>query len=204
MPWIKKHNVFFIHIPKTGGSTILKMFGLDVALEQTLFSDIFFHFDEKYEYIHSSAKMLKKMAPDVYSSCFKFTIVRNPYDRLVSEYFWRKKYFRTHAFDSSDMSFDQFLIHVHDNMNLLMKMPHLEISHFLSQKSFVDKNVKVFKYEMFDDCVDFLVKKYNLNKPVIRENQTEHEHYEFYYTPKLKKLVQEMYLADFHEFGYKK
>lgn len=66
MPWIKKHNVFFIHIPKTAGSTILKMFDLDVSQDQEgKYKDIFIHHDDEHEYIHASAKMLKNLAPDV-------------------------------------------------------------------------------------------------------------------------------------------
>ena len=205
MPWIKKHNLFFIHIPKTAGSTILKMFDLDVSKDQEgKYKDIFIHHDDEHEYIHASAKMLKNLAPDVYHSCFKFAVVRNPYDRLISEYFWRIQYKKNHAFDSSNMSFEEFVHYLDQNLNDLIRLPHVEKTHLLTQKSFTDPNVSIFKYELLEECFEFLKTKYGVVRPANKINSSEHEHYESYYTPNLKKIVQKIYLADFHMFGYKK
>lgn len=40
-------------------------------------------------YNHISAKEVAKLMPDVWNSYFKFTVERNPFDKVVSYYFWR-------------------------------------------------------------------------------------------------------------------
>ncbi|MGK0364319.1 MAG: hypothetical protein ACI85O_001376 [Saprospiraceae bacterium] len=43
---------------------------------------------KKY-YNHISAKEVAGLMPDVWNSYFKFTVERNPFDKVVSYYFWR-------------------------------------------------------------------------------------------------------------------
>jgi hypothetical protein len=41
--------------------------------------------------VHSGCENIKKIFPDIFDSYFKFCVVRNPYDRIVSRYFWDLK-----------------------------------------------------------------------------------------------------------------
>uniref|UniRef100_A0A6C0J6C8 Uncharacterized protein n=1 Tax=viral metagenome TaxID=1070528 RepID=A0A6C0J6C8_9ZZZZ len=41
--------------------------------------------------VHSGCENIKKVFPDIFDSYFKFCVVRNPYDRIVSRYFWDLK-----------------------------------------------------------------------------------------------------------------
>ena len=63
----------FIHINKTAGSSVSKALGYD-------------------HQIHMTSKMLKDLlGKNVYDQKYKFTFVRNPYDRVVSQYLYSRK-----------------------------------------------------------------------------------------------------------------
>jgi len=62
-PWI------FVHVQKTGGNSVRTALGADI-------------FDP---YKHFFARELRDIHGEaIWESCFKFTFVRNPWDRLVS------------------------------------------------------------------------------------------------------------------------
>ena len=68
----KKFNCIFVHIPKTGGTSIEHFFKNNSA---------------KYisSHRHFTAQVSKeKFGDDVWGSSFKFSIIRNPWDRIYS------------------------------------------------------------------------------------------------------------------------
>ena len=201
MPWIKEHNAVFIHIPKTGGTSVLRMFGLGPEPDRF---DIFYHMTEDFEYDHASARYIKSQIPDRYQNLDKFTLVRNPYDRLVSEYFWKIKDKDTRGFEVGEMSFTEFVEKLYSQYEEILCSSQRTKSHFVPQSSFVLEDVEIFKFEQIEECLDTLSKRYGLNKPTRKHNFTEHNHYETYYTEKTKNLVYDLYYVDFLTFGYSK
>ena len=93
-----EHKFIFIHIPKCGGTSIERFFKMKLPRQGA----------------HLNLKYYKKNTEN-YETYFKFTIVRNPWDKMVSEYKWMteftpvrstRKYFK-------DMSFPMFLSAFH-------------------------------------------------------------------------------------------
>ena len=73
----------FIHINKTAGSSISKALGYD-------------------HQIHMTAKMLQDLlSTEIYQQKYKFAFIRNPYDRVVSQYLYRKKSNQTSVLEVS-------------------------------------------------------------------------------------------------------
>ena len=74
------NRFIFIHVPKTGGtsiSAVLKPFGIVLSGDQNV---------KSIYYKHAKASYLQPLLGDEYSEYFKFAVVRNPFDWLISNY----------------------------------------------------------------------------------------------------------------------
>ena len=71
-----EHKFLFLHLPKTGGTSINKFF-----------NDKFDNNERDFGHPYLSDYKCNN-----FDDYFKFTVVRNPYDRLVSAFFYMKEY----------------------------------------------------------------------------------------------------------------
>lgn len=102
MVWSHKEKLIFVHIPKTGGTTIEHYLNLRNCIQGycVIKNVAFQHFN------WSDYKKL--LGNKIYEKYFKFSIVRNPIDRCISEYYWTPLNFGY----KKKASFDQFLTEV--------------------------------------------------------------------------------------------
>lgn len=105
MPFIDQHNLLFVHIPKTGGSSVEKKFGIIFNHnEHVAYSHHPRKIDGQYFALqHYTPNLLKRFYPERFEIYKKFTIVRNPYTKCISAYFYQAKgeqlredYFKKH------------------------------------------------------------------------------------------------------------
>ena len=73
---IDKEKLIFIHIPKNAGTSITSYFSTQRINQPRK---------------HASIEEIKSGFPTEYEAYKKFAIVRNPYDRMVSYFFYLKK-----------------------------------------------------------------------------------------------------------------
>lgn len=138
MPLIRSQNkiALFVHIPKTGGTSVesaLKDAGAKVAL---LYGSRFNGFMQA-TFQHMHAEVYEKAIPsDFYD--YSFTVVRHPVSRLVSEYFYRRKRgFAKRSFDEwTNIAIDQ-----------CTEKPHIMDNHFRPQCDFILPHIEVFRLE---------------------------------------------------------
>ena len=97
-------NILFIHIPKTGGSSVEHYFSnkFNIPLNnKSLFTyeyDKTNEYNNKYKFLNSSLQHLLLNQIFKYNNVFNInfndiqiiTIVRNPYERIISDLFWYK------------------------------------------------------------------------------------------------------------------
>jgi len=83
-----KYKIIFIHIQKTGGSSILKLFEqLDPDLVEKIPID-----SSKKRPKHCFASDIEEViGSEMFGNYYKFCVVRNPFDRLVSWYWMLKR-----------------------------------------------------------------------------------------------------------------
>ena len=107
MVWCGKKQIIFVHIPKTGGTTVENYLELMKGINGygVIKNTAFQHFNWK--------DYLTLLGEDIYLNYFKFSIVRNPISRLLSEYYWTPLDFGY----KNGTSFNTFL----DNVKFIVK-----------------------------------------------------------------------------------
>ena len=164
-----KYKCIFVHIPKCGGTSI----------EKTLNGRIWRH-------AHVSLSNYKRRFNNKYPKYFKFTFVRNPWDKFASEYRWFtnskyaypvghvKRYYRP-------MSFEQFL-------DAFLKFPYDkgDSSHRLSYTSMLNPIEDIDFIGRFENYEEDLRKVYEtlgvkVGSKLPHKYKTPKKHYTEYY-----------------------
>ena len=168
---------------------------------------------------HVSIQYIRSRLPQqIFNNMFKFAFVRNPYDRLVSEYFWKRKDDDVRfSINCRDMPFPQFVRTLRRRFRLLMNQPHCEVSHFLPQYMFVcnaEGEVIVDYVAKYEDRLENGLREAlvqsgrevpeTIKLPKSNSTTSSREHYTKYYTPELSEIVYELYQKDFEIFEYPK
>lgn len=207
-----KYKCIFIHIPKCAGSSIFKFLNPNLSLDwrEPNYEVLFGWCPKRQLHLqHATAKQLLEtdlITEKQWTTYFKFTFVRNPWDRALSDYIWMQKD------RNAKGSFKDFLLKrgvfekvLRDDSNMSYRGDHL-----LSQSSFFD--LKGFY------ALDYIGRFENLEKNIvelreilaINEEFNQHEkksksnfkHYSFFYTKSKKRLVEDIYFKDIERFGY--
>jgi hypothetical protein len=168
---------------------------------------------------HVSIRYIKSRLPaQIYNNMFTFAFVRNPYARLVSEYFWKRKDGDVRlGINCRQISFSQFIKTLQIKFKNLLAQPQAEVSHYLPQYLFIcDSEDKIMidfvaKYEdgLENGLTIALGKvgiKLNLPIKLSKSNSTSQvrDHYSTYYTSETQEIVYKLYEKDFTIFNYPK
>ena len=132
----KDRAILLVHIPKTGGSSIEEMLVEAGALQALKFHKRFDYSACTPQHMHW--EVLSRWVPNSFYN-FSLTIVRNPFDRLASEYAWR-----THL---SGEPIEAFNAWVRTALKRYQQNPYIHDNHIRPQVEFVGPKVKVFKLE---------------------------------------------------------
>lgn len=101
MPIYHNHKAIHVHIPKSAGTTIMvPMMGdredivrKGIANYEYLFGNEIYKGGMGRPLQHMTIKeIMTRVDDDIFNSYFKFSVVRNPWDRMVSEFFWQKQH----------------------------------------------------------------------------------------------------------------
>jgi hypothetical protein len=196
-------NILFIHIPKTGGSNIEQ--NLKKKCEQTLFSqwknDILPSPYDKIALQHQTYMTLYNYKDKLninFENIKIFSVVRNPYDRVISDLFWFKL---INLYDSSTRVYNiiknNYLYRdCLDNHNI----PQYKF--VTNEKGELIENIKIFKTEKLNECNEEINKYLNVNINLKSENVN--KDYSEYLNKHSIKLINEFYSKDFELFGYEK
>ena len=173
----------FIHIPKAGGSSIQNI--------------IKKHNKDLTGCLHESVTEYSK---EYRNSCFVFSFVRNPYDRLSSAH----KYLTGGYGNLGDVKFGKTLSsdfkyfvksQLKNNMNWL---------HFRPMKFWLNDDIDfIGKTENYEHDFNIVCDKIGIPKQQLpHKNATKHKHYTEYYDDETKSIVAEIYAKDIEYFGY--
>jgi hypothetical protein len=183
----------FIHITKTGGTSIE-----DIGIKNNI---RWGRFHKKYGYWHKFFPDKNKLLKLKYDW---FVVVRNPYDRILSEY-----YCKWGGIGNMDISNN-----IIDDMNkfLIDKINNRSIigDHYSEQYKYIDNdnNIKIhiLKFENLKEEFDLLMKTYNINLTLdIVNNKSQNKIFTINdFSDELINLINIVYEKDFEMFNYEK
>lgn len=204
MPISHKFKAIFVHIPKNAGESIektLEMYGGDP--NETLWGGrgriVLQHFT-------ATAMKLFLKNDELWNTYFKFTVVRNPWSKAVSEYNWYLRY-------GPKCSFKEWVYSLRHRIEINDLIHRREIGHNIPQYKFV--------YSAHGEClVDRVLRFENLNddfkKLAASRNWDVKLHYadttksskrtDFreYYDADCIDEIESLYFKDIEIFGYSK
>ena len=202
MPYYKEQNLLFIHIPKTGGTVIEN--NIKKKYKQTLYSGVtnklldnpYNKKSLQHQFYTTIYKFKKKL--DVNFDNIKiFSIVRNPYDRIISDLFWNKlikKHFT--AEQVYNVIKNNYLYR--DDLDNHNKPQYKFI---VDENSELIKNIKIFRTETLNESNDDLSKFVGFNINIRKEGIN--KDYSNYLNKNSISLINIFYKKDFELFNYK-
>lgn len=209
---IKKLNALYIHIPKTGGTTIGNIFHPDVevidrpqnSLGKTykdILSDLTFHIAE-----HKSYSQYKQILQEINLNIqyfYIFTFIRNPYARVYSS--WK---FLCHQLNINNPTFNfidpNIISSFEGYVRHLFYNNHRDFC--IEQTNYVTTSDCNFigRYESFESDLSILIKKFNIECTIPHLNQasSSQNEYKSHYNKNIQKMIYKIYESDFIEFKY--
>jgi hypothetical protein len=201
-------DIIFVWVPKCAGESVysaLKEYGCRRLVTKEEIST----FDNQgcVTFVHANIENLKNngfIDEDYYNRAFKFGIVRNPWDRHVSLYFWLLKHCPK---ELRGVSFDDFC------KPDIMKTVEPDEGHpdeVKQLRKVCAQSDWLFNGSRTQCLVDLIMRvesleweiKTNMGIDIGHRNSTSHNYYSKYYTDYTRDAIGEFYKEDIDRFGY--
>ena len=203
-----KHKFVYIAIEKTGSISIRNI------LDQ--YSEVRYGgFNNKNPHTRASEVKEELFANDTkkFNSYFKFSFVRNPWDRMVSWYeFMCKQVHKTESpkYDFTAKHYDQYKEFSLIGFDAFIRSEHKKRNsrHLGYSKYYEDANQNnlldfIGKCENLQQDFNIVCDKIGIpRKQLPHKNKTKHKHYTEYYDDETRSIVAEKYAKDIEYFGY--
>ena len=212
MPISHPHKAIFVHIPKTAGTSIEAVLGMH-GNKQDIGVVPYFNQELDYEHLygrqmqHMTAQSIRTMLNDesLFASYFKFTVVRNPWDRLVSALAWTdQKWVR-----GEELTVEAFDSQVRQVHALLTGTSPAQLPAFLYPQSVFIFDAErrplvnfIGRYESLTADWRVIRARLGLTADLPERMKSHHRNYRDYYSAQTRQLVAEMYALDVQLFEY--
>jgi len=187
---INNKRILFIHIPKTGGTSIetwLESLGV-MNFYAPLTPDGFRSSPQ-----HFRMADFNLLFGEDYQWDYAFTIVRNPYEKLRSEYFYRATNQKRHSYSE----WIRRLLTQYIKNNFVLD------NHLRPQNHFIESNLDVFKFEDgMDNIIAEIAPKIGVDKPAVVPKENVSVKQETKLSNETLNLINRIYKNDFDQLGY--
>ena len=200
-------NLLFIHIPKTGGTSVEKYFENKYKIEldkDSLYTTEPKDFFNEISYQHQTIKTLennKKIFRIDYYDIEILSIVRNPYNRLVSDLFFKNLIKESSTVENVNDVIKEYISDAYNTTHDNHRIPqHMFL---IDENNQLRKNIKVLKNEsLTDEMVN--VHGYHDFNNYDQVSHVRNKNYFSYLNYESVKLINDFYDKDFTYFGYDK
>jgi len=204
MPVFDQHQAIFFHIGKTGGLSIERELGLPACDYRVYQSNLVYGLHEGVMTQHARPGYVKQNIPESkWHDYFKFTIVRNPWDRMVSAFYYLyniniKRY----------KDFPGWLMAMHDQVD---SKQYREGSHMTPQIEYThDQGEQIVDYigryenlyESFCHVCDKINKPHAELKLINQSGKRPGRDYKSHYSSFTAELVNTMYAEEIKLYQY--
>ena len=183
----KYGDFIFIHLNKNGGTSISNAIGLPYVR----------HLNVK--------EIISMIGEDAFSQSFVFCVVRNPWDRVVSQYEFR---LRTNQINKSDInsSFKEWVKDTYGGQNTFSNYKNPKLFYpqcdWLKDKNGVIRVENILKFESLHDDFEKITEKLGIKNDLPHLNVTRKKSYKNYYDKETEETVGKWFKEDIERFNY--
>jgi len=201
MPIFDEYKTVFVHIPKTAGTSVMTMLSDDVNQYIGNPNKISLKYMYGKNLQHLTGTKLRLLAPFRFRRYYRFAFVRNPWDRMVSEFKWRSKW--DEGLKDKDLSYMLQRVELYRKKRAA---PHfLEAADFVFDgkgKLLVDY---VGRFESIEEDFKSIAAAIGIDKELPKTNVSggASKGYRDWYTPETVTLIEKLFCRDIEAFDYK-
>ena len=222
MPVYRNHRVAHLHIPKTAGTTLETQFAElgDMHWNTRSWYGRIKRADRWYEDHHLSLNELRQLSAGDITGMDTFAVVRNPYQRLISEYHWRHALVFGQnapdltAFESFDALIAAIPLDLPHNWSRYISLADRDhanvLIHLRPQWQYVcgapgqlDPTVEIVRFERLRDDLEPLYRRWSVPTRPFRQ-PLQPRALADYYTDASLAVVNQVYGRDLEWFGYER
>jgi len=204
MPFYPNKNILFIHIPKTGGTNIED--NLKLQTKQVLWTDVkngilpapFDNVSLQHQYYNTIFDFQNLLNIKINTNTKVFAVVRNPYDRIISDLFW----FKLITKDSTPSKIYSIIRNQFLNSDYFDNHNKPQFNYVVDANGVIHPNIKIFKCENLNEENEKLSKFLNININI--KNNKANKDYSKYLNKHSILLINRVYEKDFEMFNYNK
>ncbi|WP_407557018.1 sulfotransferase family 2 domain-containing protein [Winogradskyella sp. 4-2091] len=208
-----EHKIIYIHISKCAGTSVENAFGLLNQRVNIADYEHLYGWSDKDELFlqHATPQQLFDLGyltKGVWESYYKFIIIRNPWDRLYSDYVWMLKQIKGYG------SFSQFIKREGGfKKRLTLKDRYYRGDHLNSQTDYLKLNGKLIEYDkiLHFEKLSFEFKElerdlnledgfFEAKKKVAKKK---FKHYSLFYNRRRLQLIEKYFKEDITNLPYK-
>lgn len=211
-----KHKFIFVHIPRCGGNFINTFFN-------SSYVEVFLNAKgpnrdgDNYEIDHYPLSRYLQLFPNC-TNYFKFAFIRNPWSKVLSEFFFKKYGTKRGGMwgpcdrfiDCENLEFPEYIRELEKKFHLIKQLKtqnQYEVSHFTGYVDYIGDGTGldfVGRLENFENDFSLLCSNFGIEYvPQAKKNSVDHLHYTEYYSDTTKNIVEELYREDINNFDYK-
>lgn len=168
------YKTIFVHVIKTGGTSIANALNI------------------KHTTRHLPASTIRRrVGEDVWSEYFKFAFVRNPFEKIVSQYHYNRG-----KFGFKDSTFKEY-IKAWNEGERISTFPQFNLYYIDEKLDFIGR------FETLQQDFDTVCDNIGISRQQLPHfNKSKHNHYTEYYDDETQDIVAEKYAKDIEHFGY--